>query len=298
MSILRNNQNSGAHALRGQLSSSFVTAAGVFNGISALLAQRAGFSSAYLSGSGIAASMGLPDLSLTTLTEVAEEAARITAVTAIPLIVDVDTGFGETLNVERTVKLMERSGAAAIHIEDQDLPKKCGHLSGKKIIDDLEMARKIKAAVGSRSSEMVLIARTDSRSVYGLDDAIRRANLYLEYGADMIFTEALESKEEFEKFAKSVKGHLLANMTEFGKSPYMTVSELQKIGYKAVIFPLTAFRAALKSMNSVYEQLHRDGTQANFLNSLMSRKEFYSLIGYDAYESEDADIYEVKDARN
>lgn len=294
MSILRDNRNRGPRDLRDQLSRGFVTAAGVFNGISGLLAERAGFTASYLSGSGVAASMGLPDLSLTTLTEVAEETARITAVTGNPLIVDVDTGFGETLNVERTVKLMERAGAAAIHVEDQDLPKKCGHLNGKKIIDDLEMARKIKAAVSTRSGEMVIIARTDSRAVYGLDDAIRRANLYLEYGADMIFTEALESKEEFEKFARSVKGHLLANMTEFGKSPYLTVSELKEIGYSAVIFPLTAFRAALKTMNGVYEHLYRDGTQAGFTDSLMTRKEFYTLIGYDTYEIEDRDIFEVK----
>ena len=298
MSILRDNRNLGSDGLRAMLSKGFVSSAGVFNGISALLAQKAGFGSAYLSGSGVAAAMGLPDLSLTTLSEVAEETARITSVSRIPLIVDVDTGFGEALNVERTVKVMERAGAAAIHIEDQELPKKCGHLNGKKIIPDLEMVRKIKAATSSRSGSMVIIARTDARGVGGMEDAIRRANLYLDSGADMIFGEALESRDEFVTFAKSVHGYLLANMTEFGKSPLLSATELKNIGYRAVIFPLTAFRAVLKTMESTYSDLFNKGGQGHFIDSLMTREEFYSLIGYEDYENEDKEIFEVKNGRN
>lgn len=287
MSILRDNVNSGPSDLRNQMND-FVVSAGVFNGISALIAQRAGFRSAYLSGSGIAGAMGLPDLSVTTLTEVSTEVRRIVSVAKIPLIVDIDTGFGEAINVIRTVREMENAGASAIHMEDQVLPKRCGHLSGKSVIASSDMVKKIKAAVSARKNpDFVIIARTDARSVNGIEDAISRANEYIEAGADAIFSEALESRDEFLKFSREVKAPLMANMTEFGKSPLLSVNELRSIGYKMVIFPLTAFRAVLKNMDLIYRNLYSAGTQRDFMDSIMSRKEFYDIIGYSEYEDED-----------
>ncbi len=291
MSILRDNTNLGPAELRKQIRSGFVIAAGVYNGISAMQAERAGFRTLYLSGSGVAACMGLPDLSFTTLTEVVNEVSRITDMTKSPLIVDVDTGFGEPLNVTRTVRQLEKAGASGMHIEDQQLPKKCGHLSGKKIVPDEEMVHKLKAAVAARKNrDFLIIARTDARSVLGVEDAIRRSNLYLESGADMIFTEALESEDEFRRFAREVHGDLLANMTEFGKSPLLTADVLRQIGYRAVIFPLTAFRTALKATQNAYDMLFSQGTQKNLLNIMMSRNEFYEVIGYHEYEKEDNEL--------
>ncbi len=291
MSVLRDNINSGPAELRRILKNDFCVAPGVFNGISAILAEKAGFNALYLSGSGVAGNMGLPDLSATTLTEVAEEARRITAVTRSPLIVDVDTGFGETINVIRTVREMEHSGASAIHMEDQVLPKRCGHLNGKRIVPEDDMVLKIKAAVSARKNkDFIIIARTDARSVNGMDDAIERSRQYIRAGADMIFTEALESRSEFERFAAEVKAPLLANMTEFGKSPLLSVADLREIGYRAVIFPLTAFRAMLKTVESVYSDLMQSGTQKGFMDRLMTRSEYYSAIGYDQYEKEDREL--------
>ncbi len=290
MSLLRDNVNMGPKSLRVQMKS-FVTCAGVFNGISAVLAERAGFNALYLSGSGVAGVMGLPDISVTTLSEVAEEVRRITAVSRSPLIVDADTGFGEAVNVMRTVRVLESAGASGIHIEDQVLPKRCGHLDGKTIVGPDDMAKKILAAVQARkNSDFQIIARTDARSVGGLEDAIERAKVYLEAGADVIFTEALESKAEFERFAREVKAPLLANMTEFGKSPLLSAEELQSIGYRMVIFPLTAFRAALKTIYGTYQELYRKGTQSGFISSLMDRKEYYEVIGYSDYAKEDLEL--------
>lgn len=277
--------------MRRILKEGFCIAPGVFNGMSAVLATRAGFNALYLSGSGVAGSMGLPDLSVTTLTEVAEEVRRIVSVTPLPLIVDVDTGFGETINVIRTTRVMEQAGASAMHLEDQVLPKRCGHLNGKKIVPEDEMVLKIKAAVSARKNrDFVIIARTDARSIYGLDDAIDRARMYLKAGADMIFTEALESREEFERFASEVRAPLLANMTEFGKSPLLSAEELRQIGYRAVIFPLTAFRTSLKTILSTYEDLKRAGTQRDFMDRLMTRSQFYDAIGYADYEDDDRNL--------
>ncbi|MFP3318181.1 MAG: methylisocitrate lyase [Thermoplasmata archaeon] len=291
MSILKDNVNLGPSELRRLISKGITIAPGVFNGITAIIAERTGFRALYLSGSGIAGSMGLPDLSLTTLSEVSEEVRKIASVTRLPVIVDVDTGFGEALNVIRTVRMMESSGASAIHIEDQELPKKCGHLPGKKLIPENEMVKKIIAAVESRkNSDFIIIARTDARAVEGLEDAIRRANLYLEAGADMIFPEALETREEFGKFSKEVKAPLLANMTEFGKSPLLSASDLENLGYRIVIFPLTVFRASLLTAENVYREIFEKGTQSGILEKLMTRKRFYDLIGYDEYEAEDKNI--------
>ena len=295
MSILRDNNNSGPRGFQKLLTSGFVVSAGVYDTMSAIIAQSAGFRCLYLSGSGVAGAMGLPDLSVTTLDELAEKVREITAVTTLPLIVDVDTGFGEVINVMRTVRLIEQAGAAAMHMEDQVLPKKCGHLPGKMLIPTEEMVLKLKAAVKARKNrDFMIIARTDARAVEGLDSAIARAKVYLKAGADAIFSEALENEGEFRKFAKEVKAPLLANMTEFGKSPLLSAKELETIGYRMVIFPLTAFRASLLTMESVYGELSSKGTQRNIMGKLMTRKKFYEVIGYDAYEKDDADIFSSK----
>ncbi len=291
MHPLGSNTNLGPSFLRNTINEGIVIAPGVFNAISAMIAERQGFKAIYLSGSGIAGAMGLPDLSLTTLTEVVEEARRITRISKLPLIVDVDTGFGEVLNVERTVIEMEAANVSAIHIEDQVLPKKCGHLNGKELISKQEMVEKITAATSVRKNkDFMIIARTDARAVEGLEAAISRARAYIDAGADAIFPEALESAEEFKKFAEEVNAPLLANMTEFGKSPLLSAKDLEELGYKIVIFPLTAFRASLKTMEDIYGTIKREGTQRNIIEKLMTRKEFYDLIGYYSYETEDSEI--------
>lgn len=212
-------------------------------------------------------------------------------VSKLPLIVDADTGFGEPINVTRTVRLFESSGASAMHLEDQVLPKRCGHLNGKKIVEREEMTRKIRVAADTRKNpDFMIIARTDARAVNGIEDAIERANLYVESGADMIFTEAPESEDEFRKFRKGVKGPLLANMTEFGKGPLLSIEELLKIGYNAVIFPLTAFRVSLKAMEQTYSHIMAAGTQRDYIDNLMTRADFYEVIGYNQYEIEDAEL--------
>ncbi len=294
MSRLRDNVNLGPSYLREEIKKGYVIAPGVFSGISAIIAERIGFKAGYISGSGIAGMMGLPDLSLTTLTEVAEEVRKIVSITKIPVIVDVDTGFGETLNVVRTVRVLESAGASGIHIEDQELPKKCGHLPGKKVIPAEDMQKKIMAAVEARKNDdFLIIARTDSRAVEGFESAVQRGKMYLEAGADMIFPEALENENEFREYAKHVKP-LLANMTEFGKSPLLSAKELGEMGYNIIIFPLTAFRAHLLAIEEIYTQLYKEETQRNFINKLMTRKRFYDYIGYDDYEREDQELFMKK----
>ncbi len=273
----------GAPKLRTLLSGKRTVAVpGVFNPAVALLAEEAGFEGLYLSGAAFANSLGLPDLGVTTLTEVADAAAGITsAVPSLPLIVDVDTGFGETVNVSRTVAAMERAGAAGIQIEDQVMPKRCGHLEGKEVVEPLEMVKKILAARSAAKTGLVIVARTDAAAIEGLDGAIERANLYLKAGADAIFPEALASRGAFAEFAKKVKGPLVANMTEFGKTPYLSVSDFSEIGgYKLVIFPVTAFRIAMKAMQEALGELARSGTQRGLLEKMMTREEFYALTDY------------------
>jgi methylisocitrate lyase len=263
---------------------------GVFNPAVALLAREAGFECLYFSGAAFANSMGLPDLGVTTLTEVAEAAGRITAaVPSLPLIVDVDTGFGEAVNVARTVREMEKAGAAAIQIEDQVMPKRCGHLEGKEVVEPAEMAKKIIAAKEATKTELVLIARTDAAGTEGLGGAVERARLYQKAGADVIFPEALKSKEEFAEFARKVKGPLLANMTEFGKTPYLSLSDFSSLGegYKLVIFPVTTFRVAMKAMREALRELSRSGTQKALLEKMMTRDEFYELTDYRSVERAD-----------
>jgi len=265
---------------------------GVFNPAVALLAEQAGFECLYFSGAAFANSMGLPDLGVTTLSEVTEAAGRIAAaVPSLPLIVDVDTGFGEAINVARTVREMEKAGAAAIQIEDQVTPKRCGHLEGKEVVEPAEMAKKIIAARSAARTELVVIARTDAAETEGIDGAVERARLYQKAGADVIFPEALKSREEFAEFAKKVKGPLLANMTEFGKTPYLSVSDFSKLGegYKLVIFPVTTFRVAMKAMRDALTELSRMGTQKALLDKMMTRNEFYELTDYRSLERADRD---------
>ena len=267
---------------------------GVFDPASALLVESIGFKSAYLSGAALTGSLAMPDLGLITFSELLDATRRITNVINIPLIVDSDTGFGESLNVYRTVKELEEAGAAAIQIEDQDMPKKCGHLAGKKTISAEDMVKKIVAANNARK-DMLIVARTDSRATEGIEAAIERAKMYLEAGADVIFPEALTSLEEFKLFAKEVKAPLLANMTEFGKTPYITAQEFKEAGFKIVIFPVTTFRAAMKAMKDTLMEIKEKGTQKYILDKIMSREEFYQLIGYYEYEKRDNEFAKTGD---
>jgi len=267
-----------------------IAAPGVFNPAVALLAKEAGFECLYFSGAAFANSMGLSDVGVTTLTEVAEAAGRIAAaVPSLPLIVDVDTGFGEAVSVARTVREMEKAGAAAIQIEDQVMPKRCGHLDGKEVVEPAEMAKKIIAAKAAAKTELVIIARTDAAEAEGLEGATERARLYQRAGADVIFPEALKSRQEFVEFARKVKGPLLANMTEFGKTPYLSLSEFSRLGegYKLVIFPVTTFRVAMKAMREALRELSRSGTQRALLEKMMTRDEFYKLTDYRSLEKAD-----------
>ncbi len=267
--------------------------AGVFNPLSALIAEQAGFRALYFSGAAFSASLGIPDIGLFTLDELTTAVRWVTRATSLPLIVDADTGFGETLNVYRTVSDLEAAGAAAIQIEDQVMPKRCGHLDGKQIVPAEEFVAKIRAANEARNSSLI-IARTDSKAVYGMEEAIRRGHLYLEAGADIIFPEALESEGEFAKYARRVDAPLLANMTEFGKTPYLTVQRFHELGYKLVIFPVTSLRVAAKAMESALSETLSLGTQSGLLSDMQTRAELYKLIRYSEYERKD-DLFQGLD---
>lgn len=262
---------------------------GVFNGISAVSAHKAGAEALYLSGAGITnALLGVPDVALATLTEFAQVAATVTQVVPIPVLSDADTGFGEGLNVARTVIEMERSGLAGIHLEDQVSPKRCGHLDGKAVIPAEEMARKLRAAVDSkRDADFVICARTDARGVEGLDCAIERGKRYVGSGADAVFPEGLQSEAEFEAFRAGVEGPLLGNMTEFGKTPLIPASRFAEMGYQMVIFPMTGFRLMLKALDEGYAELVRTGTQAGLMDGMRTRQELYDLIDYAEYDAKD-----------
>lgn len=272
-----------------------LVAPGVPNPAVARLAEKVGFRALYFSGAGFSSQMALPDLGVTTLTEVARATKEITARVSVPLIVDADTGFGEALNVARTVGELKVAGAAAMHIEDQVLPKRCGHLDGKELVDADEMVKKIVAARREAKGGLLVIARTDARSVEGVDSAVERARSYERAGADMIFPEALESRDEFIEFRKKIRVPMMANMTEFGKTPYMKAKEFEQMGYNLVIFPVTAFRAMMKAAQETLEQLLLDGTQKSMLKDLMTRDEFYDLIDYYSYEKADKET--MKEAK-
>jgi methylisocitrate lyase len=269
-------------------------APGAFNALAARMIERAGFRVLYVSGAAVSSgAFAMPDVGLLTLDEVAAHTRAITAAVAVPAVVDIDTGFGEVVNVERTVRTIEAAGAAAAQIEDQRLPKRCGHLSGKELVSCEEMTAKIQAAVRARcDADFMIIARTDARSVTGIDDAFARARAYRAAGADMIFGEALESADEFARFRAAVDGPLVANMTEFGKSPLLGFDELAAIGYSLVLFPVTLMRLAMKSVEQGLEEIRSSGSQKNLLGRMQTRQELYDVLGYADYERRDQKYFQ------
>lgn len=282
-------QPSPGRVLRDAVQDVTIQIPGAFNALVARMAESAGFDAVYLSGAALSAGvLGLPDVGLFSLTELAQQTAYLTRRVSIPVIVDADTGFGAAVQVERTIVELERAGAAAIQLEDQLLPKRCGHLSGKQLVDPQEMCAKLRAAAAARRDrDLVLIARTDARGVNGLDDAIERAKRYLDAGAEWIFPEALADRDEFERFAQAVEAPLIANMTEFGQSPLLGLEELADLGYAAVLYPVTMLRVAMKAVEAALAILANDGTQAEILDLMQSRQELYDLIGYNDYEERD-----------
>jgi len=263
---------------------------GAHNGLAALQARAAGFDALYLSGAAMSASMGLPDLGVITVDEVCFFIRQIARASGLPLLVDGDTGYGEALNVMHMVCAFEEAGAGAVHIEDQLLPKKCGHLNVKKLADPHDMAAKVAAAVKARR-HLLIVARTDAAASEGIDGAVARAKRYIEAGADAIFPEALTNAEMFRAFARALPGvKLLANMTEFGRTPFFTASEFEQMGYRMVIWPVSAFRVANKAQAKLYATLKRDGGAQAMLDQMQTRAELYQLIGYHDYEALDSSI--------
>lgn len=281
-------------ALRAQFEQGTVLLPGCYDAITAKVARKAGATALYLSGAGVTNSvLAVPDIALITLEEMVKQARNVVDASGLPVIADADTGFGDTLNVIRTVKEYERAGLAGLHIEDQRSPKRCGHLDGKELISEGEMAAKIIAGQKAKSDpSFLIIARTDARGVNGLEDAIARAKCYEKAGADAIFPEGLQSKEEFRTFRGEVKCPLMANMTEFGKTPLISVKEFSEMGYELVIFPMTAFRMMLKSVAEAYETLLKEGTQKNLLDKMKTRIELYEVIDYKEFDKLDKTIAE------
>ena len=259
---------------------------GTINAYSALLAQEAGAQAIYLSGAGVAnASYGLPDLGMTGLAEVLEDVRRITQASALPLLVDVDTGWGHAFNIARTIRLMERAGVAAIHIEDQRSAKRCGHRPNKAIVSMHEMGDRIKTAVDARvDADFVIMARTDALAVDGMNAALERAAFYVECGADMIFPEALTELDHYREFTRKIQVPILANMTEFGKTPLFTRDELQHAGVKLILYPLSAFRAMSYAALHVYQSIISEGTQSDVVKTMQTRDDLYTILKYGEYE--------------
>jgi methylisocitrate lyase len=262
---------------------------GTHNGLASQQAKAAGFDACYLSGAAMTASMGLPDLGIITVDEVAFFIRQVARASGLPVLVDGDTGYGEALNVMHMVRTFEEAGAGAVHLEDQLLPKKCGHLNNKKLADAQDMAAKVHAASRARR-DLVVIARTDAAASEGMEGAVARANLYLEAGADAIFPEALNTEAMFREFASRVKAPLLANMTEFGKTPFFTAGEFEAMGYKMVIWPVTSLRVAAKAQEELYAELARSGSAKALLDRMQTRVELYNTIGYHDYEALDSSI--------
>ncbi len=263
---------------------------GTHNGMAVLQAKQAGFEAAYLSGAAMTASMGLPDLGIITVDEVAFFIRQLVRAAALPVLVDGDTGYGEALNVMHTVRAFEDAGAAAVHLEDQLLPKKCGHLNDKKLADPHDMAAKVAAAAKARRS-LFVIARTDAAAAEGMDGAVTRARLYVEAGADAIFPEALNTAEMFREFARRMHGvRLLANMTEFGRTPFFTAAEFEEMGYAMVIWPVSSLRVANKAQQELYASIRAEGGTHAMLDRMQTRQELYDTIGLHDYEALDASI--------
>jgi methylisocitrate lyase len=259
---------------------------GAVNAFSALLAERSGFKAIYLSGAGVAnASFGVPDLGITSRNDVCEDVRRVTSATAVPLLVDADTGWGAAFNIARTTSDLIKAGAAGMHLEDQVAAKRCGHRPGKQLVSMAEMGDRIRAAVDARTDgEFVIMARTDAHAVEGQQAALERAAAYIEAGADMIFAEALTSLEEYRQFSATVPVPVLANITEFGKTPLFTRAELHAAGVRLVLYPLSAFRAAARASLEVYGAIRRDGTQKSVLDRMQTRAELYDVLRYHDYE--------------
>lgn len=252
--------------------------------LAALLAKRVGFEALYLSGAALSASKGLPDLGVLTLDELVTAARAIIRASDLPLIVDGDTGYGEVLNILRLVRELDEVGVAAMHIEDQEMPKRCGHLEEKRLVSVDEMVSRLRAALKTRK-EMLIIARTDARGVTGMEDAIARAQVYAAAGADIIFPEGLQSAEEFATFRRAVSSPLMANMTEFGKTPYLTETQFRDLGYSLVIYPVSSLRLAAKAMEIGYQTLRDAGTFEGLLPKMLTREELYDVIKYKAHEA-------------
>ncbi len=266
---------------------------GTHNGMAALQARDAGFDALYLSGAGMSASMGLPDLGVITVDEVCFFIRQVARASGLPVLVDGDTGYGEALNVMHMVRAFEEAGAGAVHIEDQLLPKKCGHLNDKRLAEPQDMAAKVHAAARARK-HLYVIARTDAAASEGIDGAVARARRYIEAGADAIFPEALVNADMFRAFAKAMPGvKLLANMTEFGRTPFFTASEFEAMGYSMVIWPVSAFRVANKAQERLYAAIKRDGGTQKVVDQMQTRAELYKTIGYHEYEALDSSIVQT-----
>lgn len=267
---------------------------GVINAYAAILAQQTGFRAVYLSGAGVAnASFGLPDLGITSLNDVLEDVRRVTSATDLPLLVDCDTGWGSAFNMARTVREMIKAGAAAIHIEDQVQAKRCGHRPKKELVTCDEMCDRVKAAVDARTDDdFVIMARTDAAAVEGVALAIERACKYRDAGADMIFAEALTDLNDYKKFVDTVRVPVLANITEFGKTPLFTLDELRSVGVRLALYPLSAFRAMNAAALDVYRTLRVDGTQKNVVEQMQTREDLYKFLNYHAYEAKLDELFE------
>ncbi|MFI5777961.1 methylisocitrate lyase [Nocardia sp. NPDC051570] len=272
---------------------------GAFNPLVAKLIQEIGFEGVYVSGAVLSADLGLPDIGLTTLTEVAGRGHQIARVTDLPVLIDADTGFGEPMSAARTVTVLEDAGIAGCHLEDQVNPKRCGHLDGKAVVPAAEMVRRLRAAVSARRDpNFVICARTDAAGIEGVDAAIERAKAYADAGADMIFTEALITAADFEKFRAAVSIPLLANMTEFGKSELLSARTLESIGYDAVIYPVSTLRLAMYAAEAGLRKIFDSGTQAGLLDRMQHRSRLYELLQYERYNEFDSDIFNFSLGRN
>ena len=276
-------QQTKARRLRDLIAKGTVMMPGVPNAILARQVEQAGFDAVYVSGAGLAnATAGVPDIGLLTLTEVARLAGYIASAVQIPALVDADTGFGGAENVGRAIRELERADLAGCHIEDQEFPKRCGHLAGKSLVDVEEMVEKIKVAVAARHDpDFLIVARTDARGVEGFERAVGRALRYVEAGADAIFPEALQNVQEFGEFAAAINVPLLANMTEFGKSPLLSLDELAELGFRMVIYPMSAFRVSMKASEKFLQGLNKSGSQSGWIDEMQTRQELYQLLEYD-----------------
>lgn len=268
---------------------------GAFSPLVAMMIEKKNFDGVYISGAVLSNDLGYPDIGLTTLSEVATRGRTISRVTSLPSIIDADTGFGESMNVARTIQELTELGISGCHLEDQVNPKRCGHLDNKTLVDSDMMVQRVKSASNAKTdSDFLIMARTDSRASEGLDKAIARAQAYVDAGADMIFPEALQDEKEFEAFRKAVKVPLLANMTEFGKSKLLSKKQLEQLGFNMVIYPVSSLRMAMKATETLFDEIKKTGTQEGVVSQMQTRKELYELLKYEDYNEFDAGIYNFK----